>query len=492
MINSKQTGIAVNYTCGASVNEGDVVVMGRLCGVAVTSGQVGDVISVWMMGVFSIQKEDTDYVFEIGQRVYLTETKEATIHQSNVFLGHAWSGSGASDTAVDVRLALSGSLQYESVVFVENKEDFPEPVDGVHTLESEKTYILTTFVDLEGGRIEYDQAAIIGFNSETCGLKSTGKPNDVALISGIGDLPMSNLDIETDWAVDIDGTTKTTALDWKAVNFSNCPKVGVIKSPTNFVYTDSAFLNSRGLEFDGTIGTIAFDTCLFQGDGGNGAIIKVLSTCTVSRRFRAQFSSFICTSSTKGIDFSTSATVDNDQYILFRNNFSGGGTYTQGVLYSDNKSDWQDNKGIQNSATISEYYMSGNAVATVLANTTGYFKILGTTISDAITQRFTNTNNRATHIGALSGAFKVTAILSLNSGNNNQVYARVALNGTTLEASQKPTTTNGRGRAENIMLQKIVNLTGGANDYIEVHVRNATATTDIIVTELSVIIERLK
>ena len=130
-------------------------------------------------------------------------------------------------------------------------------------------------------------------------------------------------------------------------------------------------------------------------------------------------------------------------------NFSGGGTYLAGVDSSDNKALFQNNVGINNSADVSQYYMNGNATATTIATIGTEVKVAGTTTSSSVTQKFTNTDNRATYIGALTRFFKVSATLSLTSGNGHQIGVYVGKNGTILSDSEIYGTTNAGGRAEN-------------------------------------------
>ena len=276
------------------------------------------------------------------------------------------------------------------------------------------------------------------------------------------------------------------ALDWTGVNFINVPNVGTIKEASNFVFDKGAFLNSKGLKFDGSIGTVALNNSLFSGDGLAGDLIKILSTCTITRRFRVIYSSVVASGSTVGINVDVSATIPNESYILDTINFAGGGTYLSGVIVTDNKTLFVNCKGISNTAEISQYYMNGNLTTTTISATNTPVKVSGTTTSASVTQKFTNTNNRATYEGSFTRYFRVTATLSLQSGNNNQVGCYIAKNGVVLNDSEVYGTTSGSGRAENIVIQTLVELS--TNDYIEIFVENATATNNVLVTDLNVVI----
>ena len=243
------------------------------------------------------------------------------------------------------------------------------------------------------------------------------------------------------------------------------------------------------MTFTGTVGTVAMNNSLFSGDGSAASLIEIASTATITRRFRIIYSSFVAFSSTIGLTASTSATIPVEGLILDTVNFSGGGTYTSGVAFDDNKSRWDECRGIENSAAISNYYMNGNTTATTIGAISVEVKAAGSTTSNPITQKFTNTANRATYTGAIVRDFKITAVFSVESGNNNEIGVYIAKNGTVIGNSEIYITTNAGGRAEGGVCQTITGLTAG--DYIEFFVENSTSTANITVTELNVIVEAI-
>jgi hypothetical protein len=373
---------------------------------------------------------------------------------------------------------------------VASQSDLPNPVSGVINLVDNYTYFFVKEVDLNGNRLVAGRnTTILGASSENCRIKSTGLTG-VALITSAWSLPMQNITIEADIAINLDASLNADqALDWRAVNFTNCNTIGTIKSYNNFIMSDSAFLNSGELTFDGTFGTIAFETTLFDGRSTK-ALIILPATLTITRRFRIIYSSFIILSGETGINASNSMTIPDEGYILDTVNFAGGGTYITGIATTDNKSRISECRGINNSANIAEYYMNGNAIATTILVAGTYTKILGTTTPGLFVEKFDESiNNRAVYKGALNGFYKVSATASISSSANKVISLRVAKNGTATASSQTSTTTNAAGRAENAFSQDVVSLTN--NDYIEIFITNETDTTAITVEDLNVIIERL-
>lgn len=384
------------------------------------------------------------------------------------------------------------NINFFDVIFVHEKNDFPNPIGGVITLQAGKTYIITTTVDLTGDRLVCDGVVnLFGTSSETSYLTSTGLGVGVPLVSSIYTVVFRYMTFhDVDTCYSINGNTNTVALDWIGVNWNNIPNVGTINTCDNFILETCSFLGANGMTFTGTVGTIGITNSLFRGISGvANPIIQIQSGCTITRRFRILFSSIISLTSNTGIDFSTSATVPVEGYILQTVNFSGNGTYQTGVTAQDNKANFEGCRGIDNSGSLTQYYMNANAIATDIITTNVFVKAAGTTTQGSISQRFTLTNNRATYIGALSGIFKITISVSATSGNNQQLRFRVAKNGTTIAQSEVEETTSGVGRSQTLICQDLVDLV--TNDYLELWVANGSTNQDITVENLNVIIERL-
>lgn len=388
----------------------------------------------------------------------------------------------------DIFLGGSG-LDSGDVIFVASVSDLPTAVSGVITLADNVTYFITSIVDLNGSRLVGGvNTTIIGGSSENCRIKSTGLTG-TALITSNYSLPIRNITIEANVALNLDGDGTTTALDWFGVNFTDCPTVGTIKDYSNFIMADSAFLNSGGLTFDGTIGTIGFSQCLFDNYSATTAL-TIASTCTVSRRFRIIYSSFVTLSGETSLNVSTSATIPVESYILDTVNFGGGGTYNTGVQYTDNKALFVNCKGINNSAELANYFMLNNATVTNVITVATPLKIAGTTTANSINQKFTHTNNRATYVGAITRSFKVTTTISVTSTSaNDQIGFYVAQNGAVITDSEMYVTTNSTSRAESVTVHTIVSL--ATNDYIEMWTENNTDASDVTITYMNVIIEAL-
>ena len=394
-------------------------------------------------------------------------------------------------------IPVSGGISTEQIVFVSKKSDFPTAVDSVITLEDDITYFITSNVDLTGDRLVSGvNTTILGASSENCSLTSTGLDVTKPLLYSDYTLPIRHItfkNVTTAIEININNTgAQPIALDWTGVNFSGCVINLACGDIDNFIFSKGAVLGSGKFIFQGDAGTIGIDNSLFTGNGQDYAIIELPDTANITRRFRIIYSSFVAFGSTKAISISTSATLPIEGYILDTVNFSGDGTYLDGIgqLFTDNEPLWVNNKGILNTSNIANYYMSDNATVTNIASSNTPVKIVGTTTSNAITQKSTHTDNRATYVGAIQRDFKVTSVLSVTStSSNDQIGFYIAKNGVVIDESELYVTTNNNNRAESICIQTITSL--NQNDYIEIWAENRTDSSNITVTFMNVVIESL-
>jgi len=401
------------------------------------------------------------------------------------------------DQAFSLSLPMSGvittiaTIASNGITYIQTKTDLPTPVAGIITLPA-GNYVFTADVDLTGDRIVCGGiVAIRGVSSETCYIRSTGLTGANPLIYTEYTIPMQNISITADYAIHVNGDgIRNVAIDWLAVNFVDCARAGIVDNATNFVYKFSAFLNSSDLEFTGTIGTIAIENSLLNGQSAN-TILKLPATLTVTRRFRIIYSSIITLAGETSINVDVGATIPTEGYILDTVSFSGGGTYLAGVDDTSNLTRFNNNTGIINTSVNGQMYMQNNATATTISNTTGFFKVAGTTTASTDNHKYTHTNNRLTNEAVVSRKFLIQASLSFTSGNNNVCEfgfydSELA---TIRTPSKTKSTANAAGRAENVTFMCVVE--HKSPDYIEIHARNTSATNNITVTDMNVLITEI-
>ena len=388
---------------------------------------------------------------------------------------------------------IGGVNVHNKYYFINTLSDLPAAVGGVITLLDNVTYFFTTTVDLLGSRLVCGvNTTIIGGSSENCRIKSTGLTG-TALITSIYSLPMRNITIEADVALNLDGDGTTTAIDWFGVNFTDCNTVGTIKDYSNVIMSDSAFLNAGNLTFDGTIGTVGLSQCLFNCDAG-GTVFILPSTLTISRRFRVIYSSFVILSGETGINVNASAAVPADSYILTYCNFSGGGTYLTGVDHTSNKALFINNIGISNTSNVGHYYMQNNATATTVG--TGqqnvWRKAAGTTIEGIgnSPKWDTSVTNRLTYSGSVATDFVITVVGAIASATQNiTLGVGIAENGAIQNEAAVSVRCPTAAQPFPFSLQDVIQVTTG--DYFEVFVRNEGGTNNCTLSDVNVIIQKV-
>lgn len=399
------------------------------------------------------------------------------------------------DSGLVARTAINGNFSElygligtsSSFSFVNSADDFPAAVAGVRVLPAGSAYYLTTAVDLQGDRIECDgKCAIVGSSPEISQITSTGLASGTALITSTFSLTLSNVQIEeVGTALDLNASSNSDeALDWTSVNFLNVDTVGTITTYDNFIGQLIGFLNSGGLTFAGTFETVGFDNSLFNAAPGT-TVIAFDAAAVITRRFRVDSSSFVALAGETALSVPDTITIPTDGYILNGVNFSGGGTYQTGIVVDSLASNFNDCIGITNTTYAGEITMQGNATETVISSTGVAVKVLGTTVLNAITQKFTMpANNRLTYVGAQTKTFKVAISVSFTSNNNKKIGFFVAKNGSLILSSEAYFTSSNGSAALNV--QSLVTME--TDDYIELFVENDTDTSNVTVETMSMII----
>lgn len=377
----------------------------------------------------------------------------------------------------------------DQLFFIGEKADFPAPVGGIITLADNATYWVTANVDLTGDRLVAGRnTTILGSSSENCSISSTGL--EEALVTSTYSLPMRGITLTAKVALDLDATGNANqALDWFGVNFTNCETVGTIRSYNNFIATDCAWLNSQGLTFDGSIGTVGFSSCLFDvRPGGTGIILP--STLTIERRFRIIYSAWVVLSGETGIDTSGSPTIPDEAYILDTVNFGGGGTYLAGIVASSgNTALFKDCIGITNTSTRGVMYMLNNATATTITAANTWVKADGSTQENTLNSKFSHSKNRLIYTGAFDSIFLVIVMANLAAGNNNRdLGIAIAKNGTVITESEMTFHTKIAGDEYSGGTQALVELT--TNDYIEVWVKDVGGTGTITMSDMTTSVQK--
>lgn len=382
-----------------------------------------------------------------------------------------------------------GLSSLSNFVFVNSVADLPTPIGDVIYLVPSTAYYFSTDVDLQGKRIVANNNALLGSSSEISKIRSSGKSALVPLISANTSLTMSDFALSGSNVLGLSSATGTNILDVDRVSFVNCVPIGRVSNYDTALIQNATIFNSTNFVFDGTIGTIGMNNVLLD-CAPSSSLIILPSTLTLFRRFRISYSAVIANAGETAFQISPNITTSSETIISDTVNYTGAGTpYLSGISSFDDKILLVNNRGIQNTTAIGQMTMTSNLTSTPIPNTTIYVKMSGNTIAGDINQKFTNGFGRLTYTGGISRNFRIMAICSAQSGNNNVVFVGTAKNGVLLSATAIPTTTSGTGRAENMSTQGFTQLSSG--EYIELFVRNSTATNNVTITDLNMAINEI-
>ena len=406
---------------------------------------------------------------------------------------------GDADQLIDVieaTAAVAASLG-QNFVTVASVADLPKPVGNMIQLHDETAYFTVAHVDLLGLQLKLGKDTVLtGTSSETAGYKSTGLDPALPLLTGTDTAPIRDIYFTHALALSMDATASgnpDAALDWRAVNFVDCARIGRITGYANFILVDSAFLNSGGCEVGAISGTFGSSGCLFRPYPGTAAF-EIDPETTIDRRFRIIYSSMVVVPGTFGIKVDTSSFPENESFILDTVNFAGGGGYLVGTGVgtpldaTQNQALIHDCVGVDNSANVGHMYMSDNASETTIDTIDVFVKAVAPTTAGVLA-KFTHTSNRLTYIGARTSIFTDRVTVSLSGGGNRVYSLRVAKNGVPDPASQTKVTTPSGGRVDNVPLQWVGQLEFG--DYLEVWVANTSNTDNATLVDTNSVVSIL-
>lgn len=386
--------------------------------------------------------------------------------------------------------AQSSRIDVENLKTVSSKHDFPEAVNGVISISG--SWLITTEVDLEGDRIEFTgSGALLGTTPEVSILYSTGLNND-PLITSTYSIKLYGITFSTTSSspiLDLQASNSLYTVLVDAVNFVDCPLVGTINGYGNTIFNSTALLNSGNLIFDGVLDTVAFSNCYIATRQNTSAIV-VPNTCTINRRFRIVYSAFVVQPVSTGLDVGVSASIPSEGYILDTVNFSGGGTFTDGIQYNNNKALFTDCVGINNSATVASAWVVDNMVPTNIASRNTPTKAVCNLSQDSVTQKFTVSGNDITYTGSRTSVFYCGMSATITSSSNQSIALYIAVNDVVIPNSKTrvlmPTGGGGAAKVNNIVTQAATELATG--DRISVYIENESSPEDVTLENCTIIV----
>lgn len=142
---------------------------------------------------------------------------------------------------------------------------------------------------------------------------------------------------------------------------------------------------------------------------------------------------------------------------------------------------------------IGNLFMYGNATATVVSNTTDFFKIAGTTTDNDINNGFTHAANRLTYSGATTKFFKVSAIATIVCDHGSHTveigFYNSALAAVDGDSVGRTMIHAGANKPTQVCCEYLCQL--ATNNYIEVWLRGVDSAESYTVTNSNLTITEL-
>jgi len=172
-----------------------------------------------------------------------------------------------------------------------------------------------------------------------------------------------------------------------------------------------------------------------------------------------------------------------------------GATFT-GVEYLNDYSANYSNRSLVDKEYVdtSKQYVnywefSGAAQTNIISSATWYKLNTSGTTSPFLNGDFVHTNNKVTYTGSTSIICQIEGIISVSSGNNDEIHAAFFKNGSLFPCSEQETVTSSGGKSSALPFHCVAQF--NTNDYVEVYVKNETSTTNIDLTHVNVIVKEL-
>lgn len=373
------------------------------------------------------------------------------------------------------------------ITYVQALSDFPTPVSSIINLESNQSYVVTSTIDLSGNRLvgQGTSTNLLGTSPEISKLTSTGLNPSIPLLSATNNVYLENISfINNSTVLSLDSNSPSNNAYLNTCIFRNCSSLGTIKNYELTLFDTVLGYNIGGIQFDGTMASIIFFQSIVS-TYPNSTGITLLPTASLSRRFRATNMAVVNDATSTGIRVVSGAIIPTEGFILESVTFSTSSTAVEGISSNDNRANIINCTNIRNSSSVAQLFMSANAVATTIPNTTSFFKMSGNAISGPILEKFSIANNRITYTGTSERNFIIFAAASVATANGNEVIIAVGKNGVVDNFSWAAATSTGT-TAFTINTQVFETLREG--DFLEFFVRNSTAANNITISYMNIVL----
>lgn len=481
-------------TATGSVAVGDYIDTGGLRGIALEAASASQTYEVAVGGKIMLTVA-SGKSFTEGARVYVNGG-EATTDNIPPLVGYAGPTNGS---VVEINLlphALPASVGTPTnLKIISQKSDFPAPVGGLITLESDKVYHIDGTIDLGSDSLVIPTGG--------CSISSDNGARDVSVLTSSennytmfkspsgsysGNVVMSDITITVSGTsskvFDLDNDGNSNALDIMAVNFVSCTSLGDLTDYRQLLLDNIGFISvSDGITFNGTwSGGIAALTSIAILFPAGATLFKEGTSLVFNGSFRSDMNFLSVDATSVFCDFQPSNITNDAQFSL--TNFRTTATNALPNFPSSSvKARIRDCVGVRDTYVGGEWTITSSATTSISAANT-LVKLAGTT-TYADMQWFSNsTDNAFVYDSDQEIEVNVKGSLGFTGGLNDQMGLQIRQWDDSASSYKEvgpryTATLNGGGgsRVENLAFFGVATL--NENDRIEIWIENQTDTSDI-------------
>ena len=376
--------------------------------------------------------------------------------------------------------------------------------DLAGTLDSNCTYVIDGNIDMGSQSIEIPAGGVTfqGAGAINSGLTSNASAYTMfkSPVGGSGTVTFLEMQISVSGVVSkafdltsVAGQTKIFALN--RCSLASCTEIGEIDGYAVITLGQvQDFFCGTGWTISGTVIDMEVNGYASTGMLSGGTMFTEGSSLDFTRRCLIEDSIFTIDAGVTVSDFTAANFSADAGFEVLFNDFSGAGTGFSNLSSSDRECRWRDNNWDpqtlgQNTYVGAVWSLTSETVTPATQN--NYVKLLGTTTYGQQVWFSNTTDNAHVYSSSRSIRARVQGVVSVSSGNNNQLNLRIRQwddsAGAYVDAWTSPIlTTNGFGRGEAKAILAFVDLE--ENDRIELWAQNTTDNDDITLLENSLLI----
>lgn len=391
--------------------------------------------------------------------------------------------------------------QFGAQEVISEADDLPDPSGGTHPLEPMTAYLFDSFITSDFGLELAPGAALMGYHGGVSGFIHTG--GNTALVGTDADHLMRDMYVHAPGGTLYDLTaTQDQEMLVESCSFSDAIGMGDMASlgtVSGFRAPSWKGVNfenfQTGLTLDGTPDKIFFEGCPMRGISAAGVTILTFAD-TLDVDIVDMSNNYV-----KGVQADTEvvragAGATPNDIFQYRGTTHDSAVTLSNILNGEAGDDVvgyrvRDSYPLPDSRVAASYTL--DSVTTTTINTqaaskldgAAYERVAGTTTAEN-GDRVNQTDNSIEYIGRRVRYIEVSAVLSVGTGNDNELAAAWFRNGNLIPGSTISLTMNGQAGG----IDKQLTTVGIVEDFttgdtVDVRVANLDSTTDITVADLN-------